>query len=363
MLYKLDRYLLKQFFAILGLSILGFVSIFLIVDLIENLDRFIDNGVPGKVIINYYIYSIPWFISVALPMSMLISTVFGVGMLVKRNEWTAMKSSGISLYRLSAPLLLMGMMISMLSFILDNQLVSWGNEKRFTIDRDYVKKRSRHKVKNTLKNIFLQKNKTIHIGMEKYNIKKMSGNVLTWVDLGTDIIKQRIDARKIIYLDDSLTWKISNYSIRKFHNGIETSVYFSESDTLIDLRFTPEDIDRQARSPDELNYYELTSRISELKNNGVKTVRWEVTRYLKISFALTNFIVVLCGIPLVVFKEKNSLSFGIGMSVFVIFGYYAFIKFGQSMGFKGQLAPIFSAWLGNLVFFIGGVILLVRARK
>ena len=199
--------------------------------------------------------------------------------------------------------------------------------------------------------------------MEKYNIKKMSGNVLTWVDLGTDIIKQRIDARKIIYLDDSLTWKISNYSIRKFQNGIETSVYFSEGDSLIDLRFTPEDINRQARTPDELNYYELTSRISELKNNGVKTVRWEVTRYLKISFALTNFIVVLCGIPLVVFKEKNSLSFGIGMSVFVIFGYYAFIKFGQSMGFNGQLAPIFSAWLGNIVFFIGGIILLVWARK
>ena len=103
--------------------------------------------------------------------------------------------------------------------------------------------------------------------------------------------------------------------------------------------------------------------VLKLKNNGVKTVRWEVTRYLKVSFALTNFIVVLCGIPLVVFREKNSLSFGIGMSVFVIFGYYAFIKFGQSMGFKGQLTPIVSAWLGNIVFFIGGAILLIRARK
>ena len=59
----------------------------------------------------------------------------------------------------------------------------------------------------------------------------------------------------------------------------------------------------------------------------------------------------------------NSLSFGIGMSVFVIFGYYAFIKFGQSMGFKGQLAPILSAWLGNIVFFIGGIVLLIKARK
>jgi len=51
------------------------------------------------------------------------------------------------------------------------------------------------------------------------------------------------------------------------------------------------------------------------------------------------------------------------MSVFVIFGYYAFIKFGQSMGLKGQLSPLLSAWLGNIVFFIGGIILLIRARK
>jgi len=255
------------------------------------------------------------------------------------------------------------MMISILSFLLDNQLVSYGNKKRYTIDRDYLKKKSRHKIKSSLKNIFLQKDISIHIGIEKYNVKKMSGDVLTWVDLGTDLIRQRIDAKKIKYDKESQFWKLSNYSIRKFESGIETDVHFSEKDTLIDLRFTPEDINKQARSPDELDYYELTSRIVDLKENGVKTVKWEVTRYLKVSFSLTNFIVVLCGIPLVVFREKNSLSFGIGMSVFVIFGYYAFIKFGQSMGFKGQLSPILSAWIGNIIFFIGGITLLIKARK
>ena len=75
------------------LSLLGFLAVFLVVDLIENLDRFIDNGVPAEVTLTYYIYTMPWFVSVALPMSMLISTVFSVGMLVKRNEWTAMKLS------------------------------------------------------------------------------------------------------------------------------------------------------------------------------------------------------------------------------------------------------------------------------
>jgi lipopolysaccharide export system permease protein len=101
---KLDLYLLRQFWIILGISVLGFVSIFVIVDLIENLDRFMDNKVPSPIVIQYYLYTLPWFVSIGLPMSMLLSTVFSLGSMVKRNEWTAMKASGISLYRVSFPI-------------------------------------------------------------------------------------------------------------------------------------------------------------------------------------------------------------------------------------------------------------------
>ena len=134
---KLDLYLLRQFWIILGISVLGFVSIFVIVDLIENLDRFMDNKVPSPIVIQYYLYTLPWFVSIGLPMSMLLSTVFSLGSMVKRNEWTAMKASGISLYRVSFPLLLSGIIMSGGSFVLDNKLVAIGNEKRFEIDRDH----------------------------------------------------------------------------------------------------------------------------------------------------------------------------------------------------------------------------------
>ena len=95
---------------------------------------------------------------------------------------------------------------------------------------------------------------------------------------------------------------------------------------------------------------------------GVATTRWEGSRFLKISFAFTNLIVVLFGIPLTVLKTKNSLSFGIGSSVLVIFCYYAFIKFGQTLGYNGIINPLLSAWLGNIIFTIGGLILLSRAK-
>ena len=362
-MYKLDQYLVRQFLTILGFSILGFVSIFVIVDLIENLDRFIDNNVPTRVVVSYYLYTLPWFVSIGLPMSMLISTVFSLGNMVKRNEWTALKASGISIYRTAWPLLTIGMVMSLGSFVLDNKLVAYGNQKRFEIDRDYVKRKSRHKLKNTLKDVFLQKNTSTHISLTKYSIKNKTGYGLTWVDLGTSTLQKRIDAKKITWHADSLKWMLSDYSIRDFNDlGVEGSVSLSEEDTILSLGFTPQEIQQQARKPDELDYFKLTARIKQLKNNGVDTLRWEVTRYLKISFTFTNLIVVLCGIPLVVLKEKNSLSFGAGLSVFVIFGYYAFIKFGQSMGFKGVVEPILSAWLGNIVFTIGGIILLWRAR-
>ena len=360
---KLDQYLIRQFWTILGISVLGFVSIFVIVDLIENLDRFMDNKVPAGIVFQYYLYTLPWFVSIGLPMAMLISTVFSLGSMVKRNEWTAMKASGISLYRVALPLILSGLFMSAGTFVLDNKWVAYGNEKRFEIDRDYVKRKSRHKLKNTLKNIFLQKNISTHISLGKYYIKKSTGYDLTVVDLETSSIQQRIDAKKITWNPDSLKWILTGYSIRNFDEyGVESNVALGEADTLLALGFLPEEIQQQARKPDELDYFKLTERIKQLKANGVDTLRWEVTRYLKVSFAFTNLIVVLFGIPLVVLKEKNSLSFGAGASVFVIFGYYAFIKFGQSLGFNGIIDPLLSAWLGNILFLAGGILLLWKAK-
>ncbi len=99
------------------------------------------------------------------------------------------------------------------------------------------------------------------------------------------------------------------------------------------------------------------------KENGVDATRWEVQRHFKVAFAFTNLIVVLFGIPLVVMRPKSGLAFGGGISFLVIFSYYAFIKFGQSLGINGVMDPLTSAWLGNVVFIIGGLLLLFSVRK
>ena len=361
---RLDLYLIRQFLTILGISILGFTCIFLIVDLIENLDRFIDNTVPWNIVSKYYVYTVPWFFNIALPMSMLIATVFSVGLLVKRNEWTAMKSSGISLYRIAIPLIIIGVIISYASFEFENRVVSSGNQVRSAIEQKYIKKKSRRKMKYVYNDVFLQKKEKIHIALGKYKVRQKSAEGVTILSMSEGIILKRIDAKTITWIDSLKRWAASEFSVRTFdENGYEIDVSIPKSDSLIQIDFTPDDILKQGKLPDELNYNELTERIVQLKENGVKTTRWEISRYFKISFAFTNLIVVLFGLPLVVIKPRGGLTFGAGMSFLVIFFYYAFIKFGQSLGFKGVLEPMVSAWIGNVVFSIGGLLLLLFTRK
>ncbi|MCH8011920.1 MAG: LptF/LptG family permease [Candidatus Marinimicrobia bacterium] len=361
---KLDIYIISQFILILGASIIAFLMIFIIVDAVENLDRFIDSSVPLKIISTYYLFSIPWFVNIGLPMAVLIATIFTVGLFSRRNELTAMKSSGISMYRIAAPLILCSLIISIGSFFFEDKLVTSGNLKRRNIEREYLGRTKSKDYRERRRNIFLQKSERFHIAIERYHSKynKATGVAMQFLEKGK--LVKRIDAKWMKWNADVERWNIHAFAIREFDSdGFETNVTISEKDTLLFIEFTPEDISQEAISPEERNYTQLKGFIIELKNNGVDTTRWEVNLHYKISFAFTNLIVVLFALPLVASKLKGGLAFGAGMSVFVIFSYYAFIRFGQTLGFKGVLDPFLSAWLGNVVFSIGGIFMLIFIRK
>ena len=361
---KLDLYIIRQFLSTLAMTLMGFVSVILVVDLIENLDRFIDNSIPAGITFTYYIYAIPWFINLGLPMSMLISTVFTVGVLAKRNELTAMKSNGISLYRIAIPITSIGFIVSLISFELDNRWVTKGNKARYDIERQYMKRKARVRTQKEIRNIFLQKNEMNHISLAKFRPESNAGNDITFITLDKGTVTKRMDGKTVKWLDSLKVWNVQNYSIREFdENGSVKNTIISKKDTIIDLNFSPDDITQQSKKPDEMSYSDLTDRIQQLKENGVDSTKWEVDRYFKISFAFTNFIIVLFGIPLVVVRPKGGLSFGAGMGIFVIFIYYVFIKLGMSIGYSGITSPVTAAWMGNILFFIGGILLLIFVRK
>lgn len=210
----------------------------------------------------------------------------------------------------------------------------------------------------------MQQEETQHIAIRTYHSQSRKAEGITMITFAENLIQERIDAKRMTWIDTLQSWAIYDYSLRNFdENGIEQHVQISKNDTLLNLKFAPNDITKGIKHPEELNFKELKSRIEYLQNNGVDATRWVVQRHFKVAFAFTNLIVVLFGIPLVVMKPKSGMGFSVGTSFLVMFSYYAFIKFGQSLGINGVMDPMLSAWLGNIVFISGGLLLLFSVRK
>ena len=103
-MYKLlDKFIIINFLGKILITLLTFITIFVLVDIIDNLDHIMDSKMSSIEIIKYYLHSIPWYLSIALPMSLLLGTVFTMGILQKNNELSAIKASGISIGRLAIP--------------------------------------------------------------------------------------------------------------------------------------------------------------------------------------------------------------------------------------------------------------------
>ena len=124
----------------------------------------------------------------------------------------------------------------------------------------------------------------------------------------------------------------------------------------------PEIIKRDYIKPDEMNYWELSAFIIQLKNKGLDYTRWIVNKHYKIAFSCISFIMVIFGLALSIQKPRSSHALGIGLSIIVIFLYYVMITFGKTLGYNNILPPIISVWTVNILFLISGAILYYKAR-
>src|SRR4030095_10998775 len=136
----IDKYIVIQFVKNLAFALLCFIIIFMLVDLFENLDKFIDNKVEFGLVINYYGAFIPEIIKLIMPISMLLATLFTVGSLLNFNELVAIKNAGISLTRFMLPFLVLGAVVTGFALYFNNWIVPEANKNKFFIERNFLNK-------------------------------------------------------------------------------------------------------------------------------------------------------------------------------------------------------------------------------
>ena len=275
----------------------------------------------------------------------------------KNHEITALKASGISVFRTSSCLLLSGLGLCFVSFFFDNIIVVKAFENRIPIEKQLNNKLFKSSKKN---NIYYHLDNSF-LAIKKFNYNTNTGTNISIQNLVGPDIKRRIDADKMIWNNDKNIWELKNLKIRNWNKG-KLHYYFSKDSTLNIKDITPAIIKKDNINPEEMNYWQLSYFIDKLKNKGLDYTRWSVNKHFKTAFACTPFIMMIFGIALSITKPRSNYTTGIGLGIVVIFLYYLLIKTGQTLGYNQILSPFLSVWFVNILFISFGSYLLIKSR-
>jgi lipopolysaccharide export system permease protein len=365
--------MLKEFFSFLVYCILAFLAIFILIDVVENLDSLINNKVGFNLILLYYLFSLPYIIILTIPVAMLLTTMFSLGRLVGDNEITAVKASGISLYSVLFPLYMFSFFIGLVVMGFTEYVVphtnrycedieSQGSEFRFTLARDREMDRA---------HIFLANSDESIIYARNYNSEKKTAEGIfiispeitaeqSGIGMGNGGISKRIDARNMFYSDG--VWNLINVEIRTFGKDGE-SVEILKTLSAPFITVEPSDFARIDIEPEEMNYFDLRNYIGEIKAKGGDASEWLVDLYLKISFPFVSFVIVFFGAPMVAGSTQRGKAASFGIALVICFIYYSLINACQILGRNGSIEPVVAAWFPNGLFFTVGLLMHLRAKK
>ncbi len=361
MIKLLDKYLTKQFLQTLFFALLVFIFIFIIIDLMEKLDDFIDNSVHNVIVFRYYFSLIPEIIRLMLPVSVLLAALFTVGKLSNTNEIVAMKSSGIGFLRFAAPFVVATLLISLFSVYFGGYVVPQANKERIYIEQNYLKLG----IKRANRNIYFQDSPNRIVTIRYFEPKKEIANRIGIQQFSPDDITHlimRIDAPQMKFDTTKKAWIIDKAVIHYF-KGEKDSIAFANKMIIDSLNFEPKDVLRKQRKPQEFTLTELQEAINDFKRSGNDPTRLEIEYHSRIAFAWASLITLLFALPISVNKRGSGLALQIGINLLITFVYLAFMQISQAFGKNGALNPVLTAWLANIIFFIGAVINIYRAER
>jgi len=357
----LHRYVIREYLKLFALSLSSLMLIYIIFLFFQKMSLFNKYHAPFYLMFEYLLYKIPeatfqW----TIPYAALLSTLLTLGMLSRHSEITAFKAGGISLYRITLPLIFIVLIISFFSFLGNDYLVPFTNQKtRYLLDVKVRKDPPTSFFKN-YKIWYRSDHRIFNIQLLDLKQKALKGFTLYEFDDQFRCV-QRIDANEARWVDEK--WRFYQGAVRHFdESGSVRMTSFEEMD--FPMKEDWVSFQKSEWDSDEMSYAELRTYIREIQASGYDATRYLVALYSKLSYPLLNVIMVLIGIPFAIKTGRSggvALSIGVSVIIGFIYGivFYVFISFGKS----GILPPILACWIPTLLFGLAGIFTLMSIRQ
>ncbi len=350
---------MRQFLIWVAWASLAFLTLFYVIDVIENLDRFIDRGAVLSDIILYYLTYLPYIVVLVSPIVMLLAADFSCGQMSKHREVVAVRSGGISSMRIAVPILVFGLFWSVVIMAFGELVVPRTNELRDEIKDERINKSNRTSTGRVKKLLYQTEDGRI-LSIEILDPKRNRAHEVLVITYGDkDEVSELLRARRMEY--DAGKWELKDGHAYKFHAD-STNTYKKFDSRIIQLDESPAELAERRADPDEMGFFELREFIERVERAGGDPLKEKTDLYMKISYPFINFVILLFGVPLVLRFRRGGLVVGFAQSITIAFIYFGAIKVGQVLGYNGNLQPFLAAVLGNIIFGVAGFMLLFSHR-
>ncbi len=366
----LDEYVMGSFlrnFALVLISLIILFVIFTFFDLIGDILRY---RTPLVVVGEYLLNLVPFILNSVLPLCSLVAVLITFGALNRNSELTAMKSTGISLYRIVAPMLVVATLLSALLFVFDETYLPAANRRQEALLSEIKGKPAQTFLRPDRKWISGQASTAKGGHAEPARIfyyqffdpdKNVFANVTVFeFQPGTFTLTRRIFAQTARWDDKLNDWVFEDGWQRTFQ-GESTAGYqpFTVS-TFPEIHEQPSYFKKEDRQSEQMSYKELATYIGDLKQSGFDTMRLRVQLNRKLAYPLMTLVLAILAIPFALFAGKRSSIAGIGTAIGVAICYWVIAGIFENLGDVNSLPPLLAAWSPDLLFAIAGTYLLLR---
>ncbi|HWB85046.1 MAG TPA: LptF/LptG family permease [Bryobacteraceae bacterium] len=359
----IDTYVLSTFLFYLALWLASFVSLTLIYNFFELMGDMIRNQIPLVTMFTYLFFLTPKLIYEALPFSVLVAVLVTFGVLTKQNEVTAFKACGVSLYRLTLPVLIASTLFSGGLFAFDYYYVPAANRKQDAL-RDEIKGRATQTYRNPNQKWIMGTGSRIYY--YKYfdpTEATMVGVSVFELNPSSFQITRQIAAERAHWSPSLRTWIFENGWSSDFQGGRRTSYQKYQATAFPELVEAPDYFLKQAVQDQQMNFLDLEHYIRDLQQSGFDTVKLQVQFYRKFSVPLFALIMAMIAAPFSFLVGNRGAMAGIGVSIGIAIAYGATATLFEKIGEVSQLPPAVAAWSPDAVFSLAGLYLILRIRS
>lgn len=353
MLSILDRYIIKKFLGTFIFSIILIISIAVVFDINERLDKFVNNANANptlyEVVFDYYFNFIPYYTNLFSALFVFISVIFFTSKLADNSEIIAMLSNGVGFRRLMKPYMISALVISLATGLLNNFVIPPANTTRIAFQNKYFK----NKGVDYVTRLQLQVNPGVYLYMESYDNRTKEGRNIVLDRFEEKELKSRLLAQRIRY-DSLYHWTLLDYTTRDFEGMRELVSSGTSIDTTLNV--IPEDFLITENGFEQMTTPKLYEFIESQKAKGLANVGnvsitlFEVEFHKRFASIFSAFILTIIGASLSARKVKGGMGLKIGLGLALSVSYILFMTVSSSFAVSGAMSPMLAVWVPNIVF-------------